>query len=44
MLTLASCGGGGGGGSGSGVISPSQPSSNLPNITGTVVKVPFTML
>ena len=45
MLTLASCGGGGGGGggsgSGSGVISPSQPSSNLPNITGTVVKGPL---
>ena len=39
MLTLASCGGGGGGGSG--VISPSQPSSNLPNITGTVVKGPL---
>ena len=43
MLTLASCGGGGGGGSGSGsgVISPSQPSSNFPNITGTVVKGPL---
>ena len=39
MLTLASCGGGGGGGSGG--ISSSQPSSILPNITGTVVKGPL---
>ena len=41
MLTLASCGGGGGGGGGSGGISSSQPSSILPNITGTVVKGPL---
>ena len=41
MLTLASCGGGGGSGSGSGGISSSQPSSILPNITGTVVKGPL---
>lgn len=39
MLTLASCGGGGGGGSGG--ISSSQPSTILPNITGTVVKGPL---
>ena len=37
MLTLASCGGGGG----SGGTSSSQPSSILPNITGTVVKGPL---
>ena len=39
MLTPASCGGGGGGGRGG--ISSSQPSTILPNITGTVVKGPL---